>query len=142
MDRRSFMSLVPVALLVAACGGSDPVGGGSSNPPAPPPPPPPPVPGANVTIRIIDNAFVDPSGGRNTNATVTVNVNDSVGWRHDGAVSHTVTSTSVPTGAMAFDSGNLSGGDTFSVTFTVAGTYVYHCEIHPGIMFDATVIVQ
>lgn len=141
MRRRNFLGLIPVALL-AACGGSDPVGGG--NPPPPPPPPgptPPPPPGANPTMQIIDNAFVDPSGGRNAQARIDINVGQTVTWRHDGAIQHTVTSTSVPAGADAFDSGTLDPADTFEVTFTTAGTYVYRCEVHPNEMLDARVVV-
>lgn len=30
-----------------------------------------------------------------------------------------------------FDSGNLLGGRNFAFTFPAAGTYLYHCSIHP-----------
>jgi plastocyanin len=91
---------------------------------------------------IVDDAFVDPSGGRNSNASVSITVGQTVGWRHAGINPHTVTSTTVPGGGMDFDSGNLDGGETFSVTPTVAGTYVYRCDNHPNVMLGATIIVQ
>ncbi|MCG8468906.1 MAG: plastocyanin/azurin family copper-binding protein [Gemmatimonadetes bacterium] len=143
MERREFVRVIVGAvgaLGLTACGSDDPVGGGANPPPAPPPPPPPT--GADVNFQIEDNAFVDPAGGRNADATVTIDSGQTVGWVHVGANTHTVTSTSVPNGAQAFDSGNLSNDDTFTVTLTVAGTYEFRCEIHPATMRMSTIIVQ
>jgi plastocyanin len=92
-------------------------------------------------MQIIDNAFVDPDGGRNDQARVDISVGGTVTWRHDGAIAHTVTSTSVPAGASTFDSGTMNPSDTFQVTFTVAGTYLYRCDEHPNEMVDAQVVV-
>jgi plastocyanin len=50
-----------------------------------------------------------------------------------------VTSTSVPTGANSFDSGNLVQGATFRMTFTVPGTYQYKCSYH--FWMQGTVVV-
>ncbi len=100
------------------------------------------MPGANVTVNIEDNAFVDPSGRRNGDAEVTIRSGETVGWRHIGANPHTVTSTSVPSGARAFDSGTFGNNETFTVTPSVAGTYVYHCATHPSIMVGARIIVS
>lgn len=129
-------------LAVAACGGDgmdpEPV---PSIPSSTSPPPPGPVPGAHVTVNVEDNAFVDPAGRRNGDAEVTIRRGETVGWRHVGANPHTVTSTDVPSGARAFDSGTMSNNDTFTVTPGVAGTYVYHCATHPSIMVGARIIV-
>jgi plastocyanin len=40
----------------------------------------------------------------------------------------------------AFDSNGLSPGNSFSFTFTKAGTYTYHCKIHPSM--TATIMVK
>jgi plastocyanin len=40
----------------------------------------------------------------------------------------------------AFDSNNLSPGNAFSFTFSQAGTYTYHCKIHPSMM--GTILVK
>jgi plastocyanin len=91
---------------------------------------------------IVDNAFVDPGGRRNTNATVTINAGQTVGWTHNGSAAHTVTFTSVPQGsAGAVDSGTINRGDTHSVTLNTPGTYVFRCDFHPGTMRDVTIIV-
>ena len=63
--------------------------------------------------------------------TVVIGVNNTVTWTNNDVTTHTVTSLSVPAGAKAFNDGSLGPGSTFSVTLTVAGTYEYHCAIHP-----------
>jgi len=40
----------------------------------------------------------------------------------------------------SFDSGNISAGSRFSRTFSVVGTYKYHCTIHPSM--TGTVVVK
>ncbi len=82
---------------------------------------------ATQAVRIVDFAF-EP-------ATLTVSAGTRVTWTHAGQAPHTVTSD---TGA--FDSGRLTGGQTFAFTFTSAGTFAYHCEIHPNMR--AQVVVQ
>ncbi len=57
---------------------------------------------------------------------VTVNAGDTVRWTNNGPSPHTTTSTSG-----VWDSGTLAPGQTFSFTFTTAGTFAYHCTIHP-----------
>ena len=82
-------------------------------------------------VTIVDDAYDPPS--------ITINVGDSVTWTDEGDKAHSVTST--PDGA--FDStdpneqctailggdGCLSKGDQFTVTFTNAGTFSYHCRV-------------
>jgi plastocyanin len=70
-----------------------------------------------------------------TPATVTIAVGGTVTWTNNGPSTHTVTADDG-----SFDSGNLSQGKTFSHTFQTAGTFAYHCSIHP--FMTATVIVQ
>ncbi|HCM28555.1 MAG TPA: amidase [Treponema sp.] len=89
-------------------------------------PDPDPVAGDEVTIR--DNSF---SPGAITATTGTI-----VTWTHSGFSTHNVTSDS---GSPSFSSGNLGNGDTFTVTFASAGTWDYHCTIHPGMTGSITV---
>ncbi len=142
MKRRTFVNAVPALFVLTACGDSAPTGGGPPPPPPPPPTPTDPVPGADVTVRIEDNRFVDPDGRSNASAVVTINTGDTVGWRRVGGNVHTVTSTAVPPGAQAFDSGNLGGNGTFTVTPSVAGIYMYRCDLHPATMLNARIVVQ
>lgn len=129
MKRLSILSLLPALLLVAGCS--------ESTPPVEPPPS-----GADVTVRMDNLAFIDPGGNRNAEAVVRIDVGETVRWDNQDSVAHTVTSTSVPSGAASFDSGNMSPGEDYEVTFDTPGTYVYECELHPTIMINATVIVE
>lgn len=54
-------------------------------------------------------------------------------------VAHTVTWDTQPSGASVADIGATSGASV-GRDFTVAGTYTYHCSIHP--FMTGTVIVQ
>jgi LPXTG-motif cell wall-anchored protein len=58
--------------------------------------------------------------------TITVNVGDTITWKNDGAVVHTVESDDETT----FDSGDLAAGATFSHTFDTAGAFAYYCKFH------------
>jgi plastocyanin len=70
-----------------------------------------------------------------TPATVTIAVGGTVTWTNNGPSTHTVAADDG-----SFDRGHLSQGKTFSHTFQTAGTFSYHCGIHP--FMKATVIVQ
>jgi plastocyanin len=80
-----------------------------------------------VAAKIVDFGF--------TPAVLTVTVGTTVTWSNTGQVAHTVTAN-----AGAFDSGTLPPGATFSFRFTKAGTFAYHCAIHP--FMTGTVVVQ
>ena len=80
--------------------------------------------GAAVTI--VDFAFQP--------ASLEVPAGTTVTWTNSGAATHTVTADNG-----AFDSGRLASGATFSQTFDTAGTFTYHCEIHP--QMTGTIVV-
>jgi plastocyanin len=73
---------------------------------------------------------------------VVIGVNNTIVWSDQDSTPHHVVSVSVPSGASSFDSGVMNNGGTFSVTFSVAGTYQYHCAFHPGWMKGTIVVVQ
>jgi plastocyanin len=64
-------------------------------------------------------------------------VNTDGGGTYGGAsVAHQIASDN---GAFT-TSGLLGSGATYSVTFTAAGTYTYHCNIHPNMV--GTIVVS
>jgi plastocyanin len=82
--------------------------------------------GATAAVVIKNFAF--------TPQTITVKAGTTVTWTNQDSVQHTVTSAdSIKVGAKVtsmFDSGLFNQGQTFSFTFTKAGTYFYVCTIH------------
>lgn len=82
------------------------------------------------------------------NITVVIGVNNTVTWTNVDGAFHTVTSN--PGDPASFNSGCLNGvgapcqgssiGSSFTFTFTVPGTYVYHCEYHPWMKGEVIVL--
>lgn len=68
-------------------------------------------------------------------ATLTVKVGDKVTWTNKDSAPHSATADDG-----SFDTGVLQNGQSGNVTFNKAGTYTYHCSIHP--MMKATIVVQ
>lgn len=68
-------------------------------------------------------------------ASLTIQTGASVTWRNDDSVSHMIVSNT-----NAFSSPVLNGGESYTHAFNQAGTYPYHCGIHP--YMTGTVIVQ
>jgi len=67
--------------------------------------------------------------------TIEVAVGTTIEWINSDLVAHTVTSD-----AGLFDSGVMQNQQTFAWTFDAAGTFDYHCTIHPTMV--ATVVVR
>jgi plastocyanin len=99
-----FMFFVAVALLAVA---------GTAKPQSPSP--------KTVHVSIQNYRF--------TPETVTVQPGDTVEWKNDDAVDHTVTATGAD--KPAFDSGTIAKGQTFTYVAKTKGTYDYICTIHP-----------
>jgi plastocyanin len=69
--------------------------------------------------------------------SVNAKVGDVVAWKNDDSATHTAT---MDDGSC--DTGSIDSGATAMLVFTTAGTYTYHCNIHPTQMKDVTVVVQ
>jgi plastocyanin len=74
--------------------------------------------GANAEVKI-DNFVFGPD-------TLTVPVGATVTWTNKDDIPHTVVSTDG-----VFKSKVRDTDETFSYTFTKAGTYPYYCSVHP-----------
>ena len=78
---------------------------------------------------------VDIAGFAFSPKSVTVEVGDTVTWTNADAQGHTATADDA-----SFDTGTIAGGASASETFATAGTFGYHCRIHPAM--TATVVVR
>ncbi len=82
-----------------------------------------------ASVNIKDFAYIP--------STLTVKVGTKVTWTNNDSAPHTVTSD---TNAL-LNSSTLNSGQSYSYTFTTAGTTNYHCSIHP-MMTGSVVVVQ
>jgi len=64
-------------------------------------------------------------------ATVTVHAGETVEWKNDGIVPHTVTADGE---RPAFDSGSINPGSTWRYVARTKGTYNYTCAYHPNMI--------
>jgi plastocyanin len=121
--KKWILSLGLLGLVVAsACGGAQP----PATTLAPTPTTSTPAL-AGTPITISDYTFLP--------TKLTVAVGATVTWTNTDNYSHTVVSDSG-----LFSSGSISTGNSFSYTFKSAGTFAYHCSVHP--YMTGMVIVQ
>jgi len=78
---------------------------------------------------------VDISGFAFKPASITIKAGVTLTWTNKDGATHTVTSDN---GAFT-SSGDLATGETYQFTFMTAGTYPYHCAIHPAMKGTVTV---
>jgi len=83
--------------------------------------------GGQIAVSIVNFAY-DPTPS-------TIAVGDTVTWTNMDSAPHTVTADDG-----SFQSGTLQQGESFSFTFTTAGTVDYHCEFHANM--HGQVVVQ
>jgi plastocyanin len=138
----SLLAVVAIAGL-AACGGSatpSPASSTAVNPSAP-------TASAAGASGAAAGACAVSTGTATVNVTikdfkfapqpVQAKVGDIVAWKNDDSAPHSAT---MDDGSCDTDS--IAAGATAMLTFTAAGTYTYHCKVHPTQMKDFTVIVQ
>jgi len=129
----SRFSLATVLALGALACGSDSSSPSTPSPvPAPAAPPPTGGPSSAITIptgaEVLGNRAFMPD-------TVEITAGTTVTWTNSDSVTHTSTSN-----GGGWDSGPIAPGRGFSFSFQTAGTFPYHCAIHPGMV--GTVVVR
>lgn len=117
--RFGLVGLVGLAVLVAGCGG----GGGKGSLQKTRPTAEPNDTSLAVTIRP-DPASVGSFGPQ----TLQVHAGERVVWNNWSTNTHTVTFDDPTIGS----SPDLGGGGTWTARFAVAGSFPYHCRIHPA----------
>lgn len=115
------LAIAAVAASVACGGSSAPMSpAGGQNPPPP----------GTIAVAIQDFSF--------SPASVTISAGTTIRWTNAGPSAHTTTSDDgawasatlgAPQGGDGYGGG--SAGGTFDFKFTQAGTYPYHCSLHP-----------
>jgi len=118
---RALILLIAV-VLVAGCG-SNSSGGDTSSAASTPAAPA----GGADTVTIQDFKFGP--------ATLTVKPGAKVTVTNSDSTTHTATAD-----GGAFDTGDLDPGSSKTITLAKAGTYAYHCQIHP--FMKATIVVS
>jgi len=119
------LSVTGLILLLTACGSSSPST----------PTPSSPSPGAGGTpVTIVSGASIMTTTAFAPNP-ITVGVGGSVTWTNNDNTSHNATANDG-----TWNSGNIAPGASFTRSFPTAGSFPYHCTIHPGMV--ATVVVQ
>lgn len=121
---------VSFALMIAVACGSD-----YSTPPTTPSPAPAPAPPGGAASAVTIQARAEALGNRAyAPAELDVAVGTSLTWTNNDSEGHTADSD-----APGWNSGIIPPRGTFSVTFQTAGTFPYHCSIHPGMVGRVTV---
>jgi plastocyanin len=85
-----------------------------------------PVAAQEEAVDIVDFSF--------SPATLEIEVGTTVTWTNGDSAPHTATADDG-----SFDTGTLNEGESGSVTFDTAGTFTYHCSVHPNM--TATIVV-
>jgi plastocyanin len=97
-----------------------------------------------ATVNMTDSLTFDP-------ADVTISKGGTVTWKNTGATVHTAddprkasspADASLPSGAKAWNSGDVQPGGSWSYTFDTAGTYKYFCTPHESAGMVGTITVK
>lgn len=129
--RRSALALLAAVMGLAACASDGPAYG-------------PPDKDAAAVVELTSTLAFRPE-------TVTIRQGQTVEWRNQSLLTHTVTNkagkaadptdVSMPAGAQHF-SAEVPSGQVFRHAFTVPGTYRYVCLPHESLGMRGTVIVE
>jgi plastocyanin len=122
MRRLLSLSVIAIALTAAACGSDSTTPSTPSTPSTTP----------DVTINIQGN-----NGAQSFAPNpATARVGQTVAWMNADTITHTATQD-----GGSFQTGNIAAGTTSTpIMMSSAGTFTYHCSIHPGMV--GTLAVQ
>ena len=118
--RVALLAVVAAAALpFASCGGG---GGGVTNPPG--------GGGGGGTGDVIITIVAENGSMSFSPNPATVTRGQRVSWRNAAGTVHTATQN-----GGAFDTGDIGGGTTSSaITMSTAGSFGYHCSLHPAMV--------
>jgi len=119
--RSGFLALAVLGLTACSGNSSSPTSTSSST-------------GATAAVSIVAGARILTTTAFSPNP-LNVSVGTTVTWMNNDTTTHDATANNG-----AFTTGNIAPGASASVKMQTAGTFAYHCAIHPGMV--ATVTVQ
>jgi plastocyanin len=122
------VALLAALILVTACGSGS--GGGGATPSTPTT-----ASTSSGSATAISGPTVEINNFMFTPKTLTVPVGTTVTWKFADSTQHTVTADD-----NSFTSPALGSGQTYTHTFTSAGTVDYHCSIHT--FMTGTIVVK
>jgi plastocyanin len=117
---KRFLVLASLSVAAASCGQS-----------STPTMPSPTTTGSSVSI--VAGARTLTTTAYNPNP-IAIAVGGTVTWMNNDSIAHTSTGNNGE-----WDSGAVTPGASFSKTFASAGTFQYHCAIHPNMVGTVTV---
>ena len=86
---------------------------------------------ADVTVQMVGDKG---SQSYSPNPT-TMKAGQTIAWHNADTIAHTSTKD-----GGGFDTGSINGGATSApITMSTAGTFTYHCTLHPGMVGTITV---
>jgi plastocyanin len=121
--RTSWAVLVAAMVCAAGCGSSsvtEPTDPGSGG-------------GTTRTVRIEGDAYLPGGSAAFAPSEINVTLGTTVMWQNSDQTQHTVSSDS------GVWSSTVAALSSFSRQFTTAGTFQYHCSIHPAMTGTVTV---
>jgi plastocyanin len=131
----SCLFIVAVLFTLAACGGATPANSSSVSPTATVAPFPTAVPTwPQATPPVSGGARVSIKDFAYSPQNLTIKVGTTVTWTNEDDVTHSVTAD---TGVF---NASIDPGETVSFSFTIVGTYQYHCNPHPDMI--GTIVVH
>jgi plastocyanin len=126
------MRVRPVLLIILITAVGAGACGKSSTATTPTPTPQP----SGSTVSIVAGAQTKGANAYSPNP-ISITKGGTVTWTNNDTTSHT--STSDAGSAMAWSSGSIAPGASFSQTFNASGTFTYHCTFHSGMVGAVTV---
>lgn len=122
-----FAAVLVFSIGIAACGSGYSTPSGPSNSPTP-------APTGSTTVTIPGGASTQTTSAFGANP-LTISTGTTISWLNDDNTTHTTAAD-----GNQWSSGNVPPGGRFNFTFTSAGRYTYHCQIHPNMV--GTIVVQ
>lgn len=84
-------------------------------------------------ITNVDKNTVNIQGSQFSPVEITIKQGESVTWVNKDSVGHTIV-------GITFQSDLLGTGQSFKQIFNVAGTFEYHCSVHPSMIGKVIVV--